>query len=116
MVRNLGMENILLSLPTRSDQCTAGPDEDSLMAMARINIGTNIIISRSKAKIKSKNLFTLWILSYKNEQFPLFLRQPKKGFRQSSCLIHDESAAREPVNLPIACESPVILPAKEQYK
>jgi hypothetical protein len=57
MVRNLGILKIELSLPTRFDQCNAGPLDVSLTAIAiKINRIENKI-KITTAKNRSKNRF-----------------------------------------------------------
>ena len=59
IVRNLGILNILLSMPTLSDQYKTGPFEVDLTINAIIRIGTLKKDNKKRAIIKSKTRFTM---------------------------------------------------------
>ena len=58
IVRNLGILNILLSMPTLSDQYKTWPLEVSLIINAIIRIGRLKKDNKKRAMIKSKKRFT----------------------------------------------------------
>ena len=53
MVLNFGIRKILLYNPTRSDQKSTGPSEESFIATAIASIGTERIIRETIDRVKS---------------------------------------------------------------
>jgi len=80
IVRNLGILNILLSVPTLSDQYKTGPLEENLTINAIIRIGTLKKDNKKRAIIKSKTRFiTIYFdRSHKSLIFRILVNVGKK--------------------------------------